>query len=131
MYSALMLGSFKASQVEATSFLGRKPTGNDGENSLIVLATVQHNLRSDELLQNFEQQNCLFERHVDNDTNSASVVDRIQHAAFYYTTKLKQRIEGLQAQAGTLKLISCRVYCQSQHLPRKTISSQKACHECA
>ena len=37
------------------------------------------------------------------------------HAAVYYTTKLKQKIEDLQAQAGTLKLISCRARCQSQH----------------
>ena len=66
MYSALMSGSLKASQVEATlilwSLLKCRNLGNDGESSLTVLVTVQHNLRNDELLANFEQQNCLSEK---------------------------------------------------------------------
>ena len=66
MYSAFMSGSLKASQVEATlilwSLLKCRNLGNDGESSLTVLVTVQHNLRNDELLANFEQQNCLSEK---------------------------------------------------------------------
>ena len=34
--------------------------------------------------------------YLDNDTNSASVVDRDTARCLYYTTKIKQRIEDLQ-----------------------------------
>ena len=67
---------------------------------------------------------------VDNDTNSALVVDRDTARCRLLHREMKT-IEDLQAQAGTLKLISCRVRCQSQHQRTKTIASQKACHECA
>ena len=50
--------------------------GTDGENGLIVLVIVQHSLRSDELLANFKQRTASVKSDVENDTNSALVVDR-------------------------------------------------------